>query len=116
MRAAVLAGRFLLELCLLGALAAGGWALADRGVRGGALAVIAASSGAAAWGVWIAPRSHRRLTDPRRFVVEIALFVLGAASLWVAWAPAAGVVFGMASTVVAALTRLVGEPSPTITG
>ena len=112
MRAAVLALRFLLEVCLLGALVAGGWALADGGVLGGALAAIAAIAGAAAWGAWIAPRSHRRLTDPGRFVVEVALFALGAASLWVVWTPAAGVAFGVASTVVAALTR--SQPSPTI--
>jgi hypothetical protein len=100
----------------LGALAAGGWALADGGVLGGALAAIAAIAGAAAWGVWIAPRSRRRLADPGRFAVEVALFALGTASLWAVWTPAAGVVFGLASTVVAALTRLIGEPSPTITG
>jgi hypothetical protein len=116
MRAAVLACRFLFELCLLGALAVGGWALADGGALGGLLAVIAASAGGAAWAVWIAPRSQRRLPDPRRFVLELALFVLGAASLWIAWTPTVGVVFGVASAVVAALTRLVAEPTPTITG
>ena len=109
---AVLATRFLLELVLLGPLAEGGWALAGGGVAGGALAVVAAVAGAAGWGAWIAPRAKRRLSDPGRLGLEIALFLPGGVALWAAWRPAAGVVFTVASAVVAVLTRRVGEPTP----
>jgi hypothetical protein len=110
MRAAILGIRFLLELCLLGALGAGGWALAGGGVAGGVVAVIAALAAAAVWGAWIAPRASRRLRDPARFALETVLFVLGGAALWIAWAPVEGAIFTLASIVVAALTRVVGEP------
>jgi hypothetical protein len=110
MRAGILGIRFLLELCLLGALGGGGWALAGGGVLGGFAAVAAALAGAAVWGAWIAPRARRRLRDPGRFALETVLFVLGGAALWIVWAPLAGAVFGIGSIVVAALTRVVGEP------
>jgi NhaP-type Na+/H+ or K+/H+ antiporter len=108
--AAILTTRFLLELCLLGALGTGGWALAGGGVLGGVAAVAAALAGALVWGAWIAPRARRRLRDPARFALETVLFVLVGAALWVVWAPLAGVLFAAASIVVAALTRVVGEP------
>ena len=112
MRGAVLGIRFLLELGLLGALAAGGWALAGGGVLGVVLAVAAAVAGAAVWGVWIAPRSPRRLPDPARLALEVALFVLGGVALWAVASAAAGVAFAVAAVVVAVLTRVVGEPAP----
>ena len=110
MRGAVLGLRFVLELCLLGALGLGGWAVTDGGPLGALVGVAAAVVGAVIWGTWIAPRARRRLPDPARFALETALFILGAAALWVAWAPPAGVVFAAASIVVAALTRVVREP------
>jgi hypothetical protein len=61
---------------------------------------------------WIAPRSRRRLSDPARLALEVALFVLGGASLFVVWGPPPSVVFTVASIVVAVLTRRVGEPLP----
>jgi hypothetical protein len=109
-RGAVLGLRFVLELCLLGALGLGGWAVADGGPLGALVGVAAAVVGAVIWGAWIAPRAWRRLPDPARFALETALFIVGAAALWVAWTPLAGVVFAAASIVVAALTRLVREP------
>lgn len=110
-RVGILAIRFLLELCLLVALGVGGWALAGGGVIGGLLSVVAAVAGAVVWGLWIGPRSSRRLPDPARFALEAALFAVGGAALWVVWAASAGVVFVAASIVVAALTRVVGEPT-----
>jgi Protein of unknown function (DUF2568) len=109
-RGAFLGLRFLLELCLLGALGLGGWEIADGGFLGVLVGVAAAVIGAAIWGVWIAPRARRRLPDPARFALETALFVLGAVALWMAWTPLAGIVFAVASIAVAALTRVVREP------
>jgi hypothetical protein len=110
-RGALLGLRFLLELCLLGALGLGGWAIAEGGPLGALAGVAAAAIGAAIWGAWIAPRAKRRLPDPARFALETALFVLGAVALWVAWTPLAEVVFAVASIAVAALTRVVQEPA-----
>lgn len=112
MGAAILAIRFFLELCLLAALAVGGWTLAGGGIDGGLLAVFALVVVATVWGVWIAPRSKRRLTDPLRFTLEVVLFLLGAMALWTAWTPVVGIVFAVASIVIAVLTRVVGEPTP----
>ena len=111
MRAAILGLRFVLELCLLGAFAVGGWTLAGGGIVGVLLAVFEVVVVATIWGVWIAPRSRRRLDDPVRFAFEVVLFLLGAMALWTAWSPVVGIAFAVASIVMAALTRLVGEPT-----
>jgi hypothetical protein len=111
LRVVILGIRFVLELCLFAALAAGGWDLAAGGLLGAGLATAAAVAGAVVWGAWIAPRSKRRLRDPQRFGLEVALFALGGLALWAIWSPTAGVVFAVASGAVAALTRVVGEPA-----
>lgn len=116
MRLTILALRFLLELCLLAAVAVGGWALAGGGVLGGVIAVAAAIVVAAVWGMWIAPRAGRRLADPARFALEVVLFLVGGAALWVVWTPLVGVVFAVASIATAALTRVVGELVPETRG
>lgn len=73
--------RFLLELCMLVALAYwgfqrdGGWLL--RLVVGMGAPLLAAT----VWGLLIAPKAKRRLADPWRFLVELALFGLAAAAL-----------------------------------
>jgi uncharacterized protein DUF2568 len=108
-RGVILALRFLLELCLLAAFAWGGWNLAGGGFVGVLVAAFEVVVLAVIWGLWIAPRSRRRLADPARFVLEVVLFVVGGWSLWVAWTPVAGIVLAVASIVVAALTRVVGE-------
>ena len=113
MRAAILGLRFLLEICLVAAFAWGGWSVAGGGILGGLAAAFEVVVLAIVWGLWIAPRSGRRLADPARFVLEVVLFVLGGWSLWIAWTPVAGVVLTVVSIVVAALTRVVGEPVPT---
>ena len=79
MKEANLALRFLLELCLLAALAAWGFGLGGAlGVVAGLAAPVAA---AATWGLLIAPKAPSRLADPWRFLVEIVLFALGVVAL-----------------------------------
>ncbi len=111
-RALVLATRFLLELGLLATFGVAGWDVGGGGVLGAVVAVAFAAGGAAVWGTWIGPKSGRRLHDPRRLGIEIALFGLGGVALWLVWTPAAGIALAIASTVVAVLTRMVGEPPP----
>jgi len=111
-RALVLVTRFLLELCLLAAFGVAGWEVGGGGAVGTVVAVAFAAAGAAVWGMWIGPKSSRRLRDPVRLGVEVGLFALGGAALWLVWSPAAGMALAGASTVVAVVTRRVGEPPP----
>ncbi|HEX6131833.1 MAG TPA: YrdB family protein [Actinomycetota bacterium] len=76
--------RFLLEVWSIVALV--GWGLgvdASLAVRV-ALGVGAAGLFGLAWGRWVAPRASRRLADPARLVLELALFAVAAAATW-AW-------------------------------
>ncbi len=70
----LLAVRFASELALL---AGAAWAAGGH-VRSVPLAVllgvVAALAVAGVWGVWVAPASRRRLTDPLRLALEIVLF------------------------------------------
>jgi hypothetical protein len=73
----LLAVRAASELALL---AGAAWVAGAAGARAGGavlavvLGIAAALAVAAAWGVWVAPASHRRLTDPLRLGLEVALF------------------------------------------
>jgi hypothetical protein len=79
--------RFVLELCMLAALAywgfqlEGGWPL--RLLVGIGAPLLAAT----VWSLLIAPKAKRRLTDPWRFVVELGLFGLAAVALMGAGRP-----------------------------
>jgi hypothetical protein len=112
MRSTVLAVRFVLELCLLAALAVGGSELGGGGLLGAVVGVAAVLAAAGAWGMWVGPRSARRLADPWRLVLEIGLFALAGLGLWLGWSAGAGLALALVSTVVAVLTRRVGEPVP----
>lgn len=72
--------RFLLELALLFAL--GYWGFqAQPPAMGWILGLGAPLLAAVIWGVWIAPKSQRRLHDPLRQFVEIALFAAAVLAL-----------------------------------
>lgn len=112
MRGLVLATRFLLEVVLVAALAAWGWSAGGGGGAGALLAVVVSLAAAGAWGAWVGPKSPRRLPDPGRLAVELALFVCGGLAAWVVWSPGAGLALALGSAVVAIATRAVGEPTP----
>jgi hypothetical protein len=80
MKTANLGLRFLLELALLAALAVWGFSLGSTwlSVVAGIGAPVMA---ACVWGLWIAPKSERRLTDPTRLVLELLLFTAAAIAL-----------------------------------
>ncbi len=78
MQAANLGLRFLLELCLLAALAAWGFGLG--GVVGVVLGIGLPVAAAAVWGLWIAPKAANRLADPRRLALELVRFALAGAA------------------------------------
>lgn len=75
--------RFLLELVLLVSVGYGVFQSSAEGWRwifslGAALLI------AIIWGIWIAPHSKRRLSDPSRLALEVLLFVSGVTALWLA--------------------------------
>lgn len=65
---------FVCELAMLVLLVAAGHGLAS-GWRGWALGVFLAFVAIGIWSQWMAPRSARRLENPRRFAVQIMLFL-----------------------------------------
>jgi hypothetical protein len=85
--------RFLLELATLAAASYWGFHEFD-----GAVAVLAGLGApiaiAAVWGVWMAPRSDRRVADPARLVLEVVIFGSGVAALAAAGPTSPAVVLG----------------------
>ncbi|MCW2748979.1 MAG: hypothetical protein JWR83_89 [Aeromicrobium sp.] len=65
---------FVCELAMLVLLVAAGHGLAD-GWRGWALGIFLAFVAIGIWSQWMAPTSARRLPNPRRFTVQIMLFL-----------------------------------------
>jgi Protein of unknown function (DUF2568) len=101
--------RFPLELCMLAAFAYWGSRAADSTVANVAIAVAAPTAAVAVWAVFMAPRSKRRLPEPRRIPLEIALFGLATAALADADRPGLAVAFGVFAAVNTTLVHLLGE-------
>jgi hypothetical protein len=77
----LLALRFVSELALL---AAAAWAAGGRMHSPAPAALVGAATAlvvAGVWGLWVAPKSGRRLPDPARLAVEVVLFAGVAAGL-----------------------------------
>ena len=105
MRAANLALRFLLELCLLAALAVWGGQAGGSLAADVALAILAPLAAAAVWGTVVAPRAPRRAPDPARLGIELLLFGLGAAALIAAGHSGLGLALGIVGALNAVLVR-----------
>jgi hypothetical protein len=103
-RSLLLLVRFLSEIGALVAFTL--WGFSESGWFGVIPPIIAG----AIWGRWMAPRSARRLPDPRRLGAEIIFFATAAAAFAAAGAPAVGVVFGVVAIGCAVLVRYLGEP------
>jgi uncharacterized protein DUF2568 len=95
--------QFVLELCMLAALAVWG---ATVNV---AVAIAAPLAAVAVWGVWLAPRSERRLPASTRIPLQVVLFALAAAALAGSRHTAAATAFGIVAAVSTALAVLWGE-------
>lgn len=85
MRPALEAVRFLLELAMLAALAVAGASVSP------VAAVALPLAAAVVWGAWVAPKARRRLPDPWRLAVELALFGAAGALLAASGRPVLGV-------------------------
>ena len=79
----VLVVRFLSELVLLATFIA--WGAHRDGVEWLLVGIGAAAVVALIWGRWIAPKAPRRLPDPRRYLMEVALFAAGGLAAWTVW-------------------------------
>ena len=103
---AVLTVRFLTEVALLAGLAIAGARLGD-GVAFAILdAVLLPLAAAAVWGMFIAPRARRRLAEPARIIVEVALFAGTGLVLLLSGLPVTGIVIAVAGIGFAILTRM----------
>jgi hypothetical protein len=80
-KAALLTVRFLTEVALLAALAVTGAALGGKPAMQVTLGVLLPAVAVAVWGRFVAPRASRRLPDPARLSVEVALFLVSAGGL-----------------------------------
>ena len=74
--------RFVTELALLTAAAWAAGAQVSSTLLAALLGVVAALAVATVWALWVAPASKRRLADPLRLGVEVALFAAVAVALW----------------------------------
>jgi hypothetical protein len=101
--------RFALELSMLGALGYAGYELAGGGAAGVVAALAAPVAAAALWGTLLAPKSSRRVRDPRRLVAELCLFGAAVAGLAAAGSVALAVVLGAAVAAHIALTFALGQ-------
>ena len=115
MRTANLALSFILELCLLGALAYWGYNAADRFALQVALAVSGPVLVAIIWGVYLAPASGRRLRAPLHQLLELFLYGLGFTALFMAGQPLLTEIFVMVYALNFALRILWEQDKPKVT-
>jgi FtsH-binding integral membrane protein len=101
-----LALRFACEVAALAAVAWCGWRI--NPALGVALPLVVAL----VWGLWIAPRARRRLSDPARFVVELVVFTAATAALVSVGQPLLAAVFAAVALTTAVLVRRWPEPVP----
>jgi hypothetical protein len=99
-----LALRFACEVAALAAVAWCGWRINP------ALGVVFPLVVAGVWGLWIAPKARRRLSDPPRFVLELAVFAAAAAALVSVGQPLLAALFAAAAVATATLVRVWPEP------
>jgi Protein of unknown function (DUF2568) len=96
-----LAVRFACEIAAVVALVWWGWIW---------LGILLGASAIAVWAAWVAPRAQRRLPDPYRFVLELAIFALATVAFVDVGQTALAIVFAVVATVSAALVRVWPEP------
>lgn len=108
LKAANLGLKFLLEL---GAIAAFAYWGASRSpvILAVTLAIAVPAVFVAAWGIWAAPRSPRRLPRQTRVSFELGCFTLAAVALLAAGATVAGIAFAVVAAVNGVLLAAFGQ-------
>ncbi len=98
--------RVLLELAMLVALGWVGGEIGSSWVLRVAMAIALPLIAALVWGVFIAPKAPRRLTDPAKLLVEVVLFSAAAVGLAVVGHPVLAAVLAATFVVNTAVLRL----------
>jgi hypothetical protein len=96
MKTLVLGVRFACELAAVAGVVWWGWPW--LGIVGGAAVVVI-------WGAWVAPKARRRLADPVRLVIELAIFAGATAGFISVGQTGVGIVFAVAAVGTAFATR-----------
>jgi hypothetical protein len=109
-RAANLAIRFLLELCLLAAFAYWGAEATGGTIASVLLAIGVPLAVCVVWGFFVAPRALRPLSVIPWVAVQLVLFGLGSAALASRGAQALGVVLFVVAVVNLSILVTLGEP------
>jgi hypothetical protein len=102
-RGALLATAFLVEIAMLVVLAVAGASLGMGMLAKIALAVLLPALAMAVWSLLLAPRARRRLADPARLLVKLAIFLGSAATLAVAGYVLAATAFAVVAVTVTLL-------------
>lgn len=109
--AALLTVRFLTELALLAVFVATGVALGGDPAMQVALGVLLPAVALAVWGRFVAPKASRRLSDPARLSVEVALFLVSAVALALVDHATLALVYGALAIGTAVLVRRIAPGS-----
>ena len=108
LKAANLGVKFLLELAAIAAFAYWG-ASRSPAILAVILAIAIPALFVAAWGVWAAPRSPRRLPRQTRVPFELGCFTLAAVAVIAAGATLPGIAFAVVAGVNAVLLAALGQ-------
>jgi Mn2+/Fe2+ NRAMP family transporter len=87
--------RFLLELCMLAALGYWGLSTGEQLVIKIGLGIGVPLLAGVVWGIFLAPKSARRLDEPLRLILELAIFGLAITALYIAGPRLLAWVFGL---------------------
>jgi hypothetical protein len=88
--------RFACEIAAVVALVWWGWVW---------LGILLGASTIAVWGAWVAPKAQRRLPDPYRLVLELAIFALATIAFVNVGQTTLAIVFAVAAVATAGLSR-----------
>jgi Protein of unknown function (DUF2568) len=108
-RSANLGLKFVLELCMLAALAYWGAQAGSSTLGDVVLAIAAPLAAAAVWGIYAAPKARHRLALVPRLVLELCVFAVAAVALAAAGAPVLALVFVAVVALNTALLVVAGD-------
>jgi uncharacterized protein DUF2568 len=98
---AVATVRFACEIAAVVALVWWGWIW---------LGLLLGASAIAVWGAWVAPKAQRRLPDPYRLVLELAIFALATVAFVDVGQTTLAIAFAVAAVASAGLSRRFPAP------
>lgn len=101
--------RFILEMMVLVALFLWGLWMSDDFLIGVVIGIVAIVVVMAVWGLFVAPKASRRLPDPARLAVELAIFFVGVLALGIAVSWILAIMFGLAVMISVALMFYWGQ-------